>query len=556
MLAALDVRDLLLIDTARLEPGRGLTALTGETGAGKSILLDALGLALGARGERGLVRSGADAASVTAVFEPPPDHPARALLAENGIAAGDELIIRRVIGTDGKSRAFVNDTTVGVGLLRMLGDLLLEVHGQHDERGLLDPSGHRAMLDLFGGHEAETAAAARAHAGWVAAEAALTAHREAAQAAAAQIDWLRSAVQELDALKPEPGEEQQLAAERATLMASEKIAGDLQAASDAMAGDAGLETKLAAALRRLERARPQAGAMLDGALAAMERALVETAEARAQLDQALVALRFDPVRLERIEERLFALRAAARKYRVDPEGLPALRTTLDQRLQAADGAGFEGTALAKAAAAARAAFTAACEALSARRIAAAARLDASVARELKPLKLDRARFQTALEPLAGAEAGAGGAERVTFLVSTNPGTPFGNLSRIASGGELSRFILALKVALARTGSAGTLIFDEIDRGVGGAVADAVGERLAKLARKAQVIVVTHAPQVAARADHHWRIEKRIEKGEARTRITRLADAERREEIARMLSGASVTDEARAQAARLIAGAAG
>jgi len=553
MLAALSIRDIVLIERLELSLDSGLCTLTGETGAGKSILLDALGLAIGARADAGLVRQGAEQGSVSAVFDVSADHPARAILRENGIEDDGDLILRRVQTRDGRSRAFVNDQPVSVGLLRQIGDQLVEVHGQHDERGLLDASGHRAILDAFGGFEGKLQQLRKLWNTASAAREALAEHEAMLARAKAEQDYLTHVVAELDELAPQAGEETSLAEERALMMHSEKIASDLVEAEEALSGDSGLDARLNVALRRLARAAEQAGGRLDAAIAALERTLNEAAEARDRIAEAVRALEFDPARLELVETRLFALRAAARKHNVQVDDLAALAEKLRSALQEIEGGETRLVELRKAADEAAAAYGAAARALSEARAKAAATLDKEVMKELKPLKLDRASFKTQIEVLPEAQGGPEGIDRVSFLVSTNPGAPFGPLIKIASGGELSRFVLALKVALASRGSAPTLIFDEVDSGVGGAVAEAVGLRLAELAKSVQVVVVTHSPQVAARAQHHFRISKGGETKSAKiaTRVETLDASARREEIARMLAGATVTDEARAAADRLI-----
>jgi DNA repair protein RecN (Recombination protein N) len=553
MLAALSIRDIVLIERLELSLDSGLCTLTGETGAGKSILLDALGLAIGARADAGLVRQGAEQGSVSAVFDVSADHPARAILRENGIEDDGDLILRRVQTRDGRSRAFVNDQPVSVGLLRQIGDQLVEVHGQHDERGLLDASGHRAILDAFGGFEGKLQQLRKLWNTASAAREALAEHEAMLARAKAEQDYLTHVVAELDELAPQAGEETSLAEERALMMHSEKIASDLVEAEEALSGDSGLDARLNVALRRLARAAEQAGGRLDAAIAALERTLNEAAEARDRIAEAVRALEFDPARLELVETRLFALRAAARKHNVQVDDLAALAEKLRSALQEIEGGETRLVELRKAADEAAAAYGAAARALSEARAKAAATLDKEVMKELKPLKLDRASFKTQIEVLPEAQGGPEGIDRVSFLVSTNPGAPFGPLIKIASGGELSRFVLALKVALASRGSAPTLIFDEVDSGVGGAVAEAVGLRLAELAKSVQVVVVTHSPQVAARAQHHFRISKGGETKNAKiaTRVETLDASARREEIARMLAGATVTDEARAAADRLI-----
>ena len=548
MLTLLDIRNIVLIEALTLDFAAGLSVLTGETGAGKSILLDALGLALGGRGDAALVRNGADSARVTAEFDVVAAHPARALLAGNDIDIDGNIIVRRQIKADGGSRAFINDQPVSAALLREAGALLVEIHGQSDDRGLLAARGHRALLDDFGGLAAPLAAVRSAYA-------ALATARTAEAAAAAQLEtdardreWLDHAVTELLALGAEPGEEAALAEARAAMQKGARLTDDLAAIDTLLGGHDGGSGKLAQAARRLDRIAVE-HELLGEALESLDRALVEAGEAEARLAAAVKALDADPARLDATETRLFELRAMARKHRVDADALPALAETLQAR-SAALVAGTDGLrALARATAAAAAHYTAAAVALGSARRAAAGRLDAAVAAELAPLKLDAAKFRTVVAP---ADPGPEGSERVEFEIATNPGAPFAPLIKIASGGELSRFVLALKVALAETGSAGTLIFDEIDRGVGGAVASAIGDRLARLASGTQVLVVTHSPQVAARGAHHWRIAKAVADGVTRTAVVPLDDNERREEIARMLSGADVTDEARAQAARLLA----
>lgn len=550
MLTALSIRDVVLIEALSLDFGAGLGVLTGETGAGKSILLDALGLALGARGDSGLVRQSAAQASVTASFDPPA--PAQvAFLDANGfdVEPGEPLVIRRIVKADGGSRAFVNDQPASAALLRELGAMLVEIHGQHDDRGLLNPRGHRALLDAFG--RIDAAPVAHAHRRWREAEEALAAARAEQDNADRDREWLEHAVAELARLAPEPGEEEQLAERRAAMQRGEKVAGDMQATADLLDGAEGGIGRLRQAARILERIADAHEGLAD-ALAAVDRAITDAALAQERIDAAADALAFDPARLDADETRLFELRAVARKHRVPPDELAALAETLAARLARIE-SGAEGiAALAATAAAAAADYDRAADALAAERAAAAARLDAAVRRELAPLKLDAARFQTAIAPLPREQWGAGGKDRVEFEISTNPGAPFAPLIKIASGGELSRFILALKVSLAEEGAAPTMIFDEIDRGVGGAVASAIGERLARLAQATQLLVVTHSPQVAARGQHHLLIAKSSDGTVTRTGVRTLDEEERREEIARMLSGAEITDEARAQAGRLLA----
>ncbi|MDT7933041.1 MAG: DNA repair protein RecN [Sphingomonadaceae bacterium] len=544
MLTALTVRDVVLIESAALELGPGLTALTGETGAGKSILLDALGLALGARADSGLVRSGSTQAQVSAEFDLPEDHAARAVLADQGLDSTGPVRVRRQLKADGGGRAWVQDESVGIGVLRALGIALVEVHGQHDERGLLAPAGHRALLDGFGGLDSLAAEVLQAHAAWRAAAAAEAAAASAAAAAETEREELKHAAAELALLKPQPGEEADLATARAAMQKGARLAGDLAAVDALLGGSDGALSALRQAARRLERMAGE-HETLAAALESLDRAVIESAEAEDKLAAAADALAFDPARLEAAEARLFDLRAAARKHRVAVDALPELALTLSARLEALDGGGAHAARLAHETAAARAAYDAAAGRLSAARAATGERLAAAVMAELAPLKLDAARFRVALAPLA--EPGASGLEAVAFEVSTNPGAPFGPLQRIASGGELSRFALALKVALAGTRSAATLIFDEIDRGVGGGTAAAIGARLARLGLEAQVLVVTHSPQVAAAAVRQLRISK----AGGRTEIEPLSPENRIAEIARMLSGAEVTPEARAQAERLL-----
>lgn len=552
MLTRLSIRDVVLIESLDLDFGPGLSVLTGETGAGKSILLDALGLALGARADSGLVRTGQAQAVVGVSFDLPDEHPALLLLRDQGLEAepGEPLTVRRIVRADGGSRALVNDQSVSVGLVRELGARLVEIHGQHDERGLLNPRGHRALLDAYG--RIDTGEAEAAHAAWQGAEAALREAREALENAARDRDWLHHAVAELRRLAPHPGEEEELAALRASMQKGARLAEDLTEITQLLDGSEGGLSLLRQALRRLERIAGEHD-RLGEALTALDRALIEAAEAEDRLGEAAEALAFDPARLDEAEARLFDIRALARKHRVEPDALPALAEELEQKLAAIE-AGSEGLAsLEQAAAEARAAYLAAADRLSEARRAAAARLDAAVAEELAPLKLEAAGFRTAVTPLDEGQWSGAGRDRVEFEVSTNPGAPFAPLIRIASGGELSRFILALKVALAERGGAVTMIFDEIDRGVGGATADAVGRRLARLAEGAQILVVTHSPQVAARGAHHWRVEKRVAGKVTTSHVVPLGAADRVDEVARMLSGESITDAARQAAQELLAG---
>lgn len=555
MLAALSIRDIVLIDRLDLEFGQGLSVLTGETGAGKSILLDAFSLAIGSRGDAALVRQGAAQGQVTASFELASDHPVFALLAENGIKAGETLILRRVQGADGRSRAFIDDIAVSVQLLRQIGQTLVELHGQHDERALIDPSGHRDLVDAFGGLTGQARKMKDTFEGWKQAEDERMRHESEIAATRANADYVSHALEELRALAPQGGEEEALASRRQLMMNAEKIAAELAEALDALQGEGTNGVRLAAALRRIERQVAATGPVLGQVAEALERVLVETDTARAKVEEALALTAFEPKELERAEERLFALRALARKHRVQVDELPTLVERLEAELAAIDHSEDRAKELRKAEQAAREIYEKEALALSKGRKDAAKRLDKEVAAELAPLKLDKASFMTHTDTAELTDGGPNGIDRVSFLVRTNPGTEPGPLMKVASGGELARFILALKVVLASRGSAPTLVFDEADAGVGGATAAAVGERLAGLAAKVQVLAVTHAPQVAALADGHMLIAKKAvldKSGEAMvTRVAVLQGAHRREEIARMLAGQTITDEARAAADRLM-----
>src|SRR5688572_7331775 len=547
MLRQLVIQDVVLIDRLGLEFEPGLGVLTGETGAGKSILLDGLGLALGTRADTGLVRAGEAQAIVAAEFELPAGHPAFALLAEQGIEpeAGEPLLVRRTLKADGGSRAFAGGAGVSASVLREIANGLVEIHGQHDDRGLLNPRGHRALLDAFG--RIDTAPVADAWTEVERLQGELAQAKVELAAAERDRDYLSHSLAEIDALAPEAGEESRLADERAAMQAGAKAGEALAGLDELLGGSDGALAQLRAAARRIERGAADHPLLAD-ALASLDRALIEGSEAEDRIARAAEALAFDPARLDAVEARLFEIRGLARKHRVEADALAALGEELRGKLALIEAGGERIQTLETELAEARGEYDRLVRQLRDQRQGAAASLDAAVAGELAPLKLDSARFRTAM---AEAEPGPSGIDRVEFEVSTNPGAPFGPLTRIASGGELSRFILALKVALAEAGTASTMIFDEIDRGVGGAVASAIGERLARLARDSQVLVVTHSPQVAARATHHYRIEKVQGPDGARTLVRRLDEAERREEIARMLSGAAVTDEARAQAARLL-----
>lgn len=547
MLRQLAVRNIVLVDELELEFEPGLCVLTGETGAGKSILLDALGLALGTRADAGLVRSGQESASVAAEIALPTDHPVLDLLRDQGIDAnpGEPVMIRRTLKSDGGSRAFIGSAAVPAGLLRDVGSQAVEIHGQHDDRGLLNPRGHRALLDSFGRLDAGPVEQAWNEVNRLDSELA----EARAQAAAVERDreWLEHSCTEIEQLAPEEGEESRLSDERATMQAGLKAGDSLTGLDELLGGSDGALALLRQAARRIERGAAD-HPLLAEALASLDRSLIEASEAEDRIARAADALAFDPARLEAVEARLFDIRALARKHRVEPDALAALGERMRGQLAAIDAGSERIAELDRALIAIREGYSRVAGQLSKQRHEAAARLDAAVAAELHPLKLDAARFRTTV-----SEAGPGplGTDRVEFEVATNLGAPFGPLTRIASGGELSRFILALKVALAEAGTASTMIFDEVDRGVGGAVASAIGERLARLSRDSQVLVVTHSPQVAARASHHYRIEKAHGSGGTRTTVRKLDSTERREEIARMLSGASITDEARAQASRLL-----
>ena len=557
MLARLSIRDIVLIERLDIEFARGLAVLTGETGAGKSILLDAFALALGGRGDAGLVRHGAEQGQVTAAFDLAPGHPALDLLKDNGFDDDSgEMILRRVQFGDGRTRAYINDQTVSVQTLKAIGAALVEIHGQHDDRALVDAASHRRLLDAFAGLEKDVAAL---EALWDARKAAYTAletHRANMERAARDADYLRHSAEELKKLNPKDGEETQLAERRTGMMQGEKIAADLREAQEAVSGPHSPISALAAAVRRLERRAGTSPALVDPAVKAIDVAINALEEADQHLNAALIAADFDPAELERIEERLFALRAAARKFSTPVDGLAALAAKFFADVATIDAGAGQLTKLEKAAVETDAKYAAAAAKLSAARIKSAEKLNKAVIAELAPLKLERAKFITQVDTDA-ATPGPQGIDRVEFWVQTNPGTRPGPMMKVASGGELSRFLLALKVVLSDKGSAPTLVFDEIDTGVGGAVADAIGARLGRLAGKVQVMAVTHAPQVAARADQHLLISKAaLDKGKrVATNVNTLADDHRREEIARMLAGAEITAEARAAADRLLKGAA-
>lgn len=558
MLLGLAIRNVVLIDRLDLTFQPGLSVLTGETGAGKSILLDALGLALGARADSALVRHGTEQASVSAEFAVPEAHPARAALAEQALPSEGNLLLRRQVGGDGRSRAFVNDEPVSVGLLRRIGETLVEIEGQFEQHGLMDAATHRGLLDSFGGLAPAAAAVAEAWDAWQRVQAARRETEAAMEQARRDEAFLRHAVGELEALDPQPGEEATLSETRTLLMHRGQVIEAMREALADLSGDRGADAALAAAQRRLDRIADKAGGQIEPALAALDRAAAEITEATALLQRLSADPDLDPRRLEQVEERLFALRDLSRKHNTPIDDLVALREDFDARLAALEDQGDRLAHLGKEEAAARQAYMKAATALSKQRTDAARRLDEAVNAELPPLKLDKASFRTRVERQDENHWGETGIDRAAFEVSTNPGTPHGPLGRIASGGELARFMLALKVVLAAADPVPTLVFDEVDSGVGGATAAAVGERLARLAEEQQVLVITHSPQVAALGAHHWRVQKTAEKkGAAKqpvlTRVEALETADRREEIARMLSGATITDEARAAADRLIAG---
>jgi DNA repair protein RecN (Recombination protein N) len=557
MLARLSIRDIVLIERLDIEFASGLAVLTGETGAGKSILLDAFALALGGRGDAGLVRHGAEQGQVTATFDIPKRHPASAILHDNGLDGSmsedsGEMILRRVQLADGRTRAFINDQAISVQTLKAVGTALVEIHGQHDERALVDASTHRRLLDAFAGLEKDVAALETLWDARRAARAALDEHRAGMERAAREADYLRHASDELKQLAPKDGEETSLAERRTTMMQGEKIAGDLREAQEAVSGNHSPVTVLAAAVRRLERRAASSPQLVEPAVKAIDAAINALEEADQHLSAALIAADFDPSELERIEERLFALRAASRKYSTPVDGLAALAAKYAADVALIDAGAERLTVLDKDAAEADQRYAAAAAKLSAARTKSAEKLNKAVNAELAPLKLERAKFSTQIDS-DSATPGPQGFDRVEFWVQTNPGTRPGPLMKVASGGELSRFLLALKVVLSDKGSAPTLVFDEIDTGVGGAVADAIGARLARLALKVQVMAVTHAPQVAARAGQHLLISKdALDRGKrVATRVAALAKDHRREEIARMLAGAEITAEARAAADRLL-----
>ncbi len=548
MLISLSIRDVVLIEALEIEFHAGLNVLTGETGAGKSILLDALGFCLGKRVRRDLVRAGQDQGVVTAVFGLAADHPVRALLADLGVSPeGDELILRRIASQNGPSRGFINDQRVSADVLGQIGDLLVEVHGQHDDRGLLNARAHRSMLDVFGKLDKPLHQTRSAWTAWRNAETALSDARETLAKAAADADFLRHSVDELEALSPQAGEDAALDSERRLVKQAAGLVEELGKARDALSGN-GAEHALGDALSRLTHVAERAEGLLEPVISAVDRTLAELSEAQSGLSAVLDQLSFDPGRLEDVEERLFAVRGLARKHNVAPDDLAVLAKDLSQRLAAIDQGEDRLTALEAEASTAGDAYRAAAEELSFARRKSAETLDSAVTQELAPLKMENARFST---EIGVAEPGPDGIDAVRFTAAINPGATPGPIDRIASGGELARFLLAMKVQLARQSGGQTMIFDEIDRGVGGATADAVGRRLSRLSQSGQVLVVTHSPQVAAQGDHHYLIEKSADAGDARTTVNNLGKTERRDEIARMLAGGSVTDAARSAARALL-----
>jgi len=547
MLRGLDISDMLIIDRLELNFQPGLNVLTGETGAGKSILLDSLGFVLGWRGRADLVRQGAEQGEVTAWFDLAADHPARAVLEEAGLPVSDELILRRINTADGRKTAWVNDRRCSGEVLRALSETLVELHGQHDDRGLLNPRGHRTILDAFGALDGARATVRAAWSEMARTRKVQSAALKAQEEIRAEEEFLRYAVAELDKLRPEEGEETALDTKRRSMQAAEKIRGDVVNAYEAM-GQSGAEAQMADAFRWLDGAAARAEGTLEEPMAALNRAMIELDSAMEGVVTAIEAMSFDPYELEETEERLFAIRGLARKHEIQPDELAGFADTLRAKLDALDAGEAEQAKLNAEVKAAEAAYGAAAAALSAARSKAATRLDKAVSGELAPLKMERAVFATQITPEA---EGPEGRDAVSFTVATNPGAPAGPLNKIASGGELSRFLLALKVCLTRGQTGLTMIFDEIDRGVGGATADAVGRRLAALAEGGQVLVVTHSPQVAALGAHHWRVEKSVTKGMTTTNVVPLDAAQRVDEVARMVAGDTITDAAREAARALL-----
>lgn len=556
MLTQLSIRDVVIVDKLDVDFAAGLCVLTGETGAGKSIVLDSLGLALGGRAEAGLIRSGADKLTVAASFALAKKHPAFALLAEQDIPLEDEVVLRRVVGADGRSRAFINDQPVSVGLLKQIGALLVEVHGQFETHGLLDPATHITALDAYRRVKAGTradAACAEAWLAWRDAANKLKAAQDTLASALAEEDLLRHHVKELSTLAPKLGEEQELTSARAVMRHGEQIMKAMTEARAVISENTDVEAALRGALARISRVASQAGGRLDTLCTALDRAAIEAGEALRELDRVWADFDADPAALERAEERLFALKAAARKHGCAVDELAGVLETLKAKLSTIDGGSQDVKRLASAEKSTRMAYDKAAQALSTERQEAARTLDKAVAKELPPLKMDKATFRTVVAPKPETAWNESGMDKVAFEIATNPGLPPGPLDKIASGGELARFMLALKVVLAGSQDRAALIFDEVDAGISGATANAVGERLARLAKNVQVIVVTHAPQVAARGDNHWRVSKTTRAGQTSTKVEHLTTQARREEIARMLAGEKITDEARAAADSLLSG---
>ena len=554
MLRTLSIRNVVLIERLDLGFAGGLGVLTGETGSGKSILLDALGLAIGMRADSDLIHQGADQSAVTAEFEITDNNEIDALLDEHGIEGGSNLVLRRLLSIDGRSRAFINDQPVSVALLRQIGENLVEVHGQLETHGLLDPASHRRFVDAFGGYEDLLACVADNFQSW---RSAATAYEKAmvnVEKAKRDEEFLRHAVDELLALDPQPGEEEELAGKRSILMNAEQLIESLQDAFSDLNDGNGVESTLRSALQKVERVADKAGGQFDVAVASLERALLEATEGIAELQRVSGVMELDPAELEHIEERLFTMRGLARKHNIEVEALPELLKDMQEQLAVlTDGAGNLDQ-LAKQAEAAKAEYVAAAEKLSAVRKKVSGKLDKAVTKELPPLKLEAASFKTRLDPLDEPDWNEFGREYVSFEVKTNPNTAVGPIHKVASGGELARIMLALKVVLADADAVPTLIFDEVDAGIGGAAAAAVGERLARLAEDVQVLVITHSPQVAARGNSHWQISKTGKADGNVTEVGELTGDVRTEEIARMLSGAKITEEARAAAQSLLGAA--
>ncbi len=553
MLASLSIRNIVLIDKLDLRFDGGLCVLTGETGAGKSILLDSLALSLGARADTGLIRAGEEKGSVAAEFSLSANHPAYDLLEDLEVEPGEPLLLRRVVSDDGRNRASINDQPVSAALLRSVGEMLVEIHGQNAERGLLDARGHRAVLDTFGAHDQLLHTTRKSFQSYTALKTELAEAEDAIAKAREDEEYLRHVVSELEDLSPEEGEEEALAEQRAQHMHAEKIAEALQDASKALTDNGGIEGKIRTATRAVERVLDKAGDSLGPVLDGLERAAIELSEAVMTIDAVGSSLDMDPKAMEQVEERLFALRAAARKHKCEVAQLPALLVQFQDRLKAVEFGDAEVERLREEVKEARLTYIAAAEKLRAARQKSGAAMDKAVMTELGPLRLGAAKFTTLIQELPEENWSALGMDRIEFQIATNPGSSPGPLIKVASGGELSRFMLALKVVLAQSGSAPTLVFDEVDRGVGGATADAVGERLLRLADELQVLVITHSPQVASMGQSHWNIAKTQKPSGTVTRVERLSEPERLEEVARMLSGATITDEARAAARTLIEG---